>query len=58
MREKNTKFSSIFSLSRYIVISEFMGLVNSVFGKVTVFLHICETEYLRAVNSTISSFSR
>jgi hypothetical protein len=44
MREKNTKFSSIFSLSQYTVVSEFTGSVNSVFAKVMVFLHICETE--------------
>jgi hypothetical protein len=31
--------------------------MNIVFTKVAVFLHICETELLRVMNSTISSFS-
>jgi hypothetical protein len=49
MRKKTNKFwdivsdqfSSIFSLSRFTIVSEFMGLVNSVFTKVVVFLHLC-----------------
>jgi hypothetical protein len=58
VREKFTPKSILLSLSRYTIVSEFTGSVNSVFTKVAVFLHICETELLRVVNSTISSFSR
>jgi hypothetical protein len=58
VREKLTPKLVILSLSRYMVVSEFTGSVNSVFTKVAVFLHIYETELLRVVNSTISSFSR
>jgi hypothetical protein len=57
MREKNIKFISIFSLSRYTVVSKFTGSVNSVFAKVVVFMHICEIEKLWVVNSSISYFS-
>jgi hypothetical protein len=35
------QFSSIFSLSRFTIILEFTGLVNSIFMKVVVFLHFC-----------------
>jgi hypothetical protein len=40
-RESYTK-SVLLSLSRYTIISEFTKLVNSVFMKVAIFLHICE----------------